>query len=442
MPNSLVPAGFRTSRALLFTALLALYAALILGFSPTGPYGDEGRYVRFADNLLTGYFSPPDHINLANGPGYPLLLAPIRAITGSMLPLRLLNGLLLLAGAAFLAGALRSHLDARLAYGIAAAVALYPPMLRYLPLAVSEIAAVFWTCAFAYFVMAGRRRHVRFGWRDVAAGMCLGGLALTKAIFGYVVPALGLLLAAAALAPGRRALVRGVMTCAVALLVSLPYLVYTYRLTGRAYYWATYGGSSLYWMTTPFPDEYGDWLGNSIDQIRLRDRPELSARHAPLFERLSAMNQVEADQELKDAALANLRRSPGKFVRNWVANCGRLAFGFPHSYGAQGPGALLYAFSNSVLLGLLLPAGALALLRRPRLPAGTGTLLLFAVLSLAAASVVSAYPRHLFPAVPPLAVWGALVLHATVALRPRFENPRLLERSAGAYPAAARGDST
>ena len=67
MPLSQVPAGFRTSRALLFTALLALYTALILAFSPAGPYGDEGRYVRFADNLLSGaerYFDAGSNRNL------------------------------------------------------------------------------------------------------------------------------------------------------------------------------------------------------------------------------------------------------------------------------------------------------------------------------------------------------------------------------------------
>ena len=61
------------------------------------PVQDETRYLGFADNLTHGFYSPRDSVQLWSGPGYPLLLAPFRAIGFGPGALRLLNAPLLFA---------------------------------------------------------------------------------------------------------------------------------------------------------------------------------------------------------------------------------------------------------------------------------------------------------------------------------------------------------
>ena len=57
---------------------------------------DEGKIPLFANNLLNGFYSPPyPDINLWNGPGYPVLLAPFLFLKFPFLALRLLNPFLL-----------------------------------------------------------------------------------------------------------------------------------------------------------------------------------------------------------------------------------------------------------------------------------------------------------------------------------------------------------
>src|SRR5690348_11128528 len=62
---------------LAFLPFLLLYAALILFLNNDALFGDEGRYLQFAHNLLHGFYSPPPpDINLWNGPGFPVYLMP------------------------------------------------------------------------------------------------------------------------------------------------------------------------------------------------------------------------------------------------------------------------------------------------------------------------------------------------------------------------------
>lgn len=78
------------------TPFLLLYLIICIVFAPHENIGDEGRYLYFANNLLSGFYSPPSpEFNLWNGPGYPFFLAPFMFFKLPLLALRLLNGFLL-----------------------------------------------------------------------------------------------------------------------------------------------------------------------------------------------------------------------------------------------------------------------------------------------------------------------------------------------------------
>ena len=79
-------------------------------------------------------------------------------------------------------------------------------------------------------------------------------------LFGYVVGAAILIYLVASIIYRKRWALRALAVASIALAVCVPYLYRNYSLTGRVFYWAQSGGLSLYWMSSPMGEEYGDWL--------------------------------------------------------------------------------------------------------------------------------------------------------------------------------------
>eukprot|EP01037_Dinobryon_pediforme_P005009 gene5009-5057_t len=85
--------AFRSPYFIFFPFLLFYAYVIVINKWPT-LYGDEIRYVDFAHNLIHGFYSPPmPHINLWNGPGYPLVLYPLIKWKIPVLYITLLNAL-------------------------------------------------------------------------------------------------------------------------------------------------------------------------------------------------------------------------------------------------------------------------------------------------------------------------------------------------------------
>src|SRR5687768_1899633 len=78
-----------------FIPFLLLYIGIILVGQEETLFGDEGRYLQFAQNLLHGFYSPPPpEINLWNGPGFPIYLIPFVALKAPLLLIKLFNAFL------------------------------------------------------------------------------------------------------------------------------------------------------------------------------------------------------------------------------------------------------------------------------------------------------------------------------------------------------------
>jgi hypothetical protein len=101
------------------------------------------------------------------------------------------------------------------------------------------------------------------------AGVHLGVLCLTKVAFGPATAAFALLLFLASRRFRARWSTEGALrpsplvtahlrATLIALALCVPYLVYTYSLTGRVFYWASAWPNPFYWLTSPFPEESGD----------------------------------------------------------------------------------------------------------------------------------------------------------------------------------------
>jgi hypothetical protein len=204
-----------------------------------------------------------------------------------------------------------------------------------------------------------------------------------------------------------------VAVAALALLVCVPWLAYTYSVTGQLFYWGTPGGDTLYWMATPFPDEYGDWFAKP----RRLAAGIVQQRHAPFIDSMEGMPDTEKDRRYREKAIEYIRAHPAKFVHNWLMNVSRMLFNYPYSYTPQKPGTFAYLLPNMVVLPLAVAALPVWALRWRRVPAEIWSLgFLFAV-SFGGSSLVSAEGRQFMVLLPWVLACTGFVLGTQVRWR-------------------------
>lgn len=411
-----------------FVAFAAFDLQAIARHVPRNLFGDEWRYLYYAKNLLHGYFSPPERVFLWNGPGYPLFLAPfVKAdFTDGA---RYANAFLHAGMLAYAWLILRTRLSAFWSIVAVVVLGLHPQLRDHLKLLYTETLCAFLLVAWTFHTLRATTDLARLRaspWHRVhvaIAGFYLGFLCLTKVAFGPATVALALILFVAT----RRWRVRRevgariepnplarahLQAALIALALCLPYLVYTYSLTGRVFYWASAWPNPFYWLTSPFPEESGDWY----HQGWVFNNPLLREHHGAIFLRTSGLdkdpNLPEIDQLLNlsspesadiflKQALTNVREHPLKFLSNWSQNWLRLFFDVPVSVR----GTPFWNDATKANLPLLLwtvYAVARAVRTRTRLPRGWYPLLVLVSLNLASYSLASIVARYLVPLVP---VW-------------------------------------
>lgn len=418
----------KRSPFLVFIPHLVVYLLLVLYFSQPSLRGDEERYLQFAQNLKNGFYSPPPpDINLWNGPGYPLLLLPVIALDLPLITIKLLNAVLLYLSAGFLLLTLRKLLSPKPAFLIALFFASYYPFFEILPLILTEAPAILLTTLFCYFLL---KIPDRYSWRQLLpAGLCMGYLALTKIIFGYVIlAALGIsgLLFLFKRSPNHHAAVKILL---VALAINLPWLGYTWQLTGKWFYWGNSGGMSLYWMSSPYRGEYGDWNNTDFDancyNIAIQPCQDelLEKNHKADIDYILSLPPSKRDDAYRRKALENMLDHPWKFLENCWHNISRLLFGMPASYHYQTSKTLLRILPNAIVLTFMLIAAFLSLRNWKIISFPIKLLLLLSGLYLAACIPLSAYPRFFYPVLSPILLWIGVSLHQNIRIVPLKETP-------------------
>ena len=137
----------------IFLPFLLLYAFVILINKWPTLYGDEIRYADFAWRLLHGYYSPPaPHIDLWNGPGYPLTIVPFMALKIHALTITLMNALYQYLAVVFLYKALSLITSHKMALLFTLPLAIYPNALSILPILYTEAFTCFLVSSFIYSI--------------------------------------------------------------------------------------------------------------------------------------------------------------------------------------------------------------------------------------------------------------------------------------------------
>lgn len=379
---------------------------------------DERNYVELANNLLDGHYAglgwrpatpygttaDPANPDLWFGPGLPAALAPLVAL-GLPLEILRLTGALFLFGAVLLFYALlRLRVGQGAALAGALALALYVPFYRLLPTIHSEPLAILLIVAMMYLLS----RHLAGGPHayGIAAAAAAAGVAMTRVAYGWVLTAMVVAFGIWWLVSRRRDVLRVVGVFGLALALCLPWLAFTYSVTDRPLVWGNSGSLSLYWMSSPFPQDKGDWRGGAYE-IVVSD--PLLAHHRDFFVELWPLNANEQNRRLEQRAFENITGSPLKFGENVAANVSRMVFGFPFSAKPQTLNTLYYLVPNTLLLWAVVGCAVLVVPRPEVVPFEGVVFMAFAGFGFLLHSVLAAYPRMLMPLVP-IALWFVLLV--------------------------------
>lgn len=392
----------RLAPFLYFLPFLFLYLALIGLTHRSELVGDELVYIEYAQEFIKGNWS----YDLWMGPGYPLLLSVLLFLKVPILMIKCLNAFFLYLSIVLLFKILRRFSSIYIAVVVCVLWGCYYPMYDTLIKVYTEPFTLFlltksvWSCI-RYIESSSWKRLV-------VASFCLAYLVLTKVIFGYVLSASLLVFLVCWLFNKEYSSL--IKLKALAIAFTIPYLIFTYSITSKVFYWGASGGASLYSMTTTAPHEYGNWIPVNFKFEGSRSQPDyvqeyateqFQKNHAIIINKLAkAENVFERDDIYKKSAIANLKKSPITFAKNWIANLSRMLFRFPFSYYQHDLVPLLYILPNAFVIVLGFISLAVFFFYRKKAPVWLRGTLTVLCIYLGFSSVLSAYPRQFYVVMP------------------------------------------
>jgi len=418
---------------LLFSPFLIILLIIVFIFHNDIPGGDESRYLTFADNILNGFYSlPAPHLDLGNGPGYPLLLVPFVALHLPLVCIALMNAVFFYLSIVLIYKILIRFVSLRVSLIFSLFWACYIHVYEWMHVMYPEILTVFLISLITYNVVKAFNIENSFVTKKYLylSGFLIGYLALVKPIFGYVL--LVMLIGSGSLLIFNWKLLnyrKGMIILSIALTTTAPYLIYTYHLTGKIFYWSSFGGDNLYWMSTPFEGEYGDWFNFArikSDSLPFRYKflandESLRSNHLKDYNEILKYNGVERDDAYKKIAVNNIKSHPFKFMQNCISNVGRMVFNFPNSYKNQTPNTLLRLPINGIIIVLILFCLYPTFLNWRMISYSIKFMLSFILLYFCGSILGSAEPRMFNIIIPVLLVWIALIIEKSISVKWKFE---------------------
>ena len=398
---------------------LLLYLTISIVFNTDQFVGDEKRFIAFAKNLLNGFYSPPaPEINLWNGPGYPIFLLPFILLKIPLLGLRLLNGILLYLSLIINYKTCCFYSQKKSSFIFTVILGLYFPIYEYLPLLLSEILAWFFVSLVCYLFISNIRNKER-SWSKIAiVSASIAFLTMTKIIFGIVVIIMLIITVLFYSIPKFRSNMSNPMLIILfSLVLCIPYLSYTYSLTGKLFYWSNAGGESLYWMSSPYTDELGDWRFHT-EAIEDASKIE-QINHGGFFNKINQLDTIERDQALKKKALTNIQNNPQKYFNNWLLNISRMVFSYPYSYSKQSKTTLFTIIPNMIVLVIILLSLYTCYKNIGLIPVELKHIFIFIMVYLFGSSLVSAYSRMFIITIPFWVLFVSFVFNNVIEVRLR-----------------------
>lgn len=393
---------------------LLIYSVILLfrikiGSVSSNCVSDECMYFRLADNILNGFYSSPNpNPNLRYGPGYPLFVSLLKFLSINRQGIIFVNLFLssLTIGIIYLAAKL--FFKSRISIVLASLWGFYFIHYPAIFTAHSESLTCFtFLLSFYLFLLYEKTNIRRF---FILSGISFGYLVLIKVIFSYVLLLLLCINFFNFVLSKKKNIFLGFSI--IALVITLPYQIYTFNLTNKIFYFSDAGGEQLYWMSNPSKGEFGEWNNPEFNvNCHLKNNPcgneMYKKNHGEFFEKISNLNSIDRDREFKKKAFENIRKSPIKYFRNIASNVSRMFFNIPFGYVYQRDITITRIIPNSILLTLILSSIIINIYYFRQYP---NSIILFVEISflyLFLSSLVSAYPRMLNVILPFIFIWTA-----------------------------------
>lgn len=390
---------------------LLLYIAICVRLAPPDFVDDEARYVRFATNLLHGFYSPPfPDIDLWNGPGYPALIAPFLLLKLPLVTIRILNGVFLYLSLVLVYKTITLFTSNKVAFVSAIILGFYFPVFEKLPLILTECFTWFLISLIGYLIIKiGYQKN--FSWKNIlVCAFSIALLTMTKVVFGYVILAMLVVSLLLFLLPKSRYQAKKFSYIfALSFLLCLPYLAYTYSVTNKVFYWTNSGGWSLFTMSAPYENDWGDW----------KDNPQMleNPNYKVFADSVLKLKPLERDAAYQKKAKENIKKYPKKYLMNCVANLGRLFFSYPFTNMEQDVKTYYTIIPNMFVVVFMAITLAISVFHYKKLPEGLIILLFFILVYLAGSTLVSAFRRMFYVTMPFWMVFFAYVFTNIVTIK-------------------------
>jgi hypothetical protein len=396
---------------ILFITCLIVYSFIVLVFQDFHLIGDENRYIRHAQCIAKGIFTPPDNdMWLWNGPGYPLLILPIIQLFDNYItPIRLLNVILLSVSLVVFYKTLLKINTIRTSIIATIAFACYILIWKSLPLIMTEIATIFFLVLILFFVVDNNK-----SWKRVfLLAFLLSFLCMIKIVFGYIFCLMCLLILGYEYFNKNnetlKFLRKSLLLC---LLFCTPWLTYTYIKSGKIFYWGASGGLNLYWMSNPSPNELGEYMDFSFESALGVPNAKIGFQksHGEEINRIiNNFKYEKRDDEFKRVAIKNIKEHPTSFLKNVWCNMGRFFFNYPYSYYPQQPSTLINILINGPIVGFIIFLSIHAILFFRRYPISIQFTLVTIAFYLFINFPLSSLIRMFYVIIPFLFFWFAFV---------------------------------
>lgn len=387
---------------ILFLPLLFAGVLIILLQSENANlFGDEPRYYNFAYNLIQGFYSPNmPEINLCSGPGYPIMLMPMAWLDLPLIWWKLLNAVMLYFSGILFFKTLNTYFPRSTSLICSAVVwGLVFYMNKHIYRIYSENATILTVAAFAYYLTRFFQKKSHNWTSYILPAFMLAALTLTKVVVAYVVIAIAVISVPLYFILRDRNYLKAIVISGWAMLFCVPYLAYTYHLTGKMFYWSNWGGDNLYWMSTLLPNETGNWKN--------WEKSDAPMVHREFYQSISHLDKVAWDEALKAKSMENIKSNPLKYLNNWVANVERLLFNLPFDHQPQ---QIMFRFIVGCFI-VFMSVIALypTLMAFRRIPFEILYLIPFVVFYLGGNSLVSVDMRQFYVIFPLFGLWISYV---------------------------------
>ena len=353
--------------------LLFLLDVFLLGKNV--PLSDGIRYWITASDILDGFRTTPvlEGYLLYNGPFYPLLLSFFKWIGFSVKACIYLNAIFLYVGFTFFLKTIIPLVGLKKGILATYLLAMIDPFLFYWGAKLySEPLAILFICLILYHSVSYFKEATSKRVLGIAVLITL--LILTRVIFAYVILVITVVGFVGYFIFKNNFYKKITKLGAFTMLFCLPYLAFTYSVTHKIFYWSGNGGALLYWTSSPYEADMGEWHTfkinhdhfaarynsfSGLDSLYLRNVNDIiidkiNSNHLDFAKSLEGKNILESDDALKLKAIENIKDHPLKFIKNWTLNTGRFLVGIPHAMYHKPPFSPLFTLLNTMKSAFLL----------------------------------------------------------------------------------------